>query len=91
MVAAPARPPPPSKAASASAAEADAPTLQFEDFSSIEMLNIFTTAGADATWCDHRSRGAGVDKAARLLVVFSICNLPPRDQIDLDKLIRQGA
>ena len=35
-------------------------------------------------------RGAGVDKAARLLVVFSICNMPPRDQIDLDKLIRCG-
>lgn len=30
----------------------------------------------------------GVDKQNRLLVVFSMCNLPPRDQIDLDKLIR---
>eukprot|EP00054_Salpingoeca_dolichothecata_P000893 m.17863 g.17863 ORF g.17863 m.17863 type:complete len:467 (+) comp11509_c0_seq2:1139-2539(+) len=48
--------------------------LPVEDFSEIEAHHILTTAG--------------VDRWNRPVVVFSAANMPPRDMLDLEKLLR---
>ena len=63
-----------------------------EDFSAIQHLNIFTSGGDTVhhrqCQCLPSSIPTGVDKLSRPVVVFSISNIPSREVVDMDQLIR---